>query len=64
MAYAAAEPKAAVWGKMVMEIIRGKKEARAALPAFISPPKVGMNIHSLEEAHAATFLAHSSFEWG
>lgn len=49
---------------MTMEIIRGKKEARAALPAFISPPKAGMNIHSLEEAHTATFLAHSSLEWG
>lgn len=63
MAYAAADLKAQVRGKTVVEI-QGKKEARAALSAFMSPPKVGMSIHRLEEAHVATSLIHSSLEWG
>lgn len=60
---AAAEPKAVVWGKMAMKTTQGKKGARAALPAFTSPPQ-GRNTHDLQEAHASMFLTHSSFKWG
>lgn len=61
IAYTAADTKARVRGKTVVEI-QGKKEARAALTAFLSPPKVGMDIHGLGEAHVSMSLTHSSLE--
>lgn len=62
MAYTAADPKAGARRKTVVEI-QGKKEAREALTAFMSPPKVGMGVHELGEAHICISLAHSSLEW-
>lgn len=62
MAYTAADPKAGARRKTVVEI-QGKKEAREALTAFMSPPKVGMGVHELGEAHTCISLAHSSLEW-
>lgn len=62
MAYTAADPKAGARRKTVVEI-QGKKEAREALTAFMSPPKVGMGVHELGEAHICISLAHSTLEW-
>lgn len=61
MAYTAADPKAWVRGKTVVEI-QGKKKARVALTAFISPPKVGMDIRELVEAHVPMSPTHGSLE--
>lgn len=56
-------PKHEWGGKTVVEI-QGKKKARAALTAFMSSPKVGMNIHGLGQARVSMSFAHSSLEWG